>query len=569
MKKKFLIGMAVLLSASLFFLGCGGGDDDEPSSGGGEDKEPVTVSAFELGGFFAAPVTDQTAATEFTTGDDGQYDGAIAWNPAIVGGKFAATADYTATVTLTAKGDYTFSGVGLNAFTYAGAASVTNLASNGTVTVVFPKTGGTENEPAAVDALELDSFFTKPATGGTPAASFAGNSQYSGTIAWTKADGTAFTGNFAAGTSYKAVVTLTVKNSTFTFNGVEADSFTYSGAASVTNAVNTGVVTIVFPTLPGTATDPVVADALELAGSITAPVTGAMPDTVFASPSDQYTGGTVAWKDNKDEAVPATGFAGAAVYVATVTLTPTTGVTFEDADDFEYDGATITQAAGSVAGTVTVTVTFGVTDTVVTALDLKAAIVLPKTGDEPVTEFVDDEQYTGGTVAWTDDTNAAAGAKFASGKVYKATVTLAAEEGYTFATLTEASFKYDGATVVFVPATGVVTVTFPVTVVGALLTAGFEYEEIPVTPVYTNVDSVKTLTLTATVAGYTDLAWYLDGADDALSEGITGENDEICALTVTGYGTAKKHTVIVTGTKDDVPASTSYTFTVAALDAAD
>jgi hypothetical protein len=573
MKKKFLIGMAVLLSASLFFLGCGGGDD-EPSSGGNDDNEPVTVDAFELGGFFALPVTDQPAATEFTTGADGQYDGAVAWDPAIVGGKYAATTEYTATVTLTAKGDYTLNGVGLNAFKYEGATSVANLASNGEVTVVFPKTGGTLAAPVAVDALELGGFFAKPATGGTPAVSFTGNSQYSGAIAWTKADDSTFTGNFEAGTSYKAVVTLTAKP-TFTFNGVEADSFTYSGAASVTNAANTGVVTVVFPTLPGTSENPVVADALELAGSITAPVTGATPDTVFASPSDQYTGGTVAWTDEEEKAVSGA-FAEKTVYVATVTLTPATGVTFEEAEDFEYDGATdIAQTAGTGtdAGKVTVTVTFGVTDTVVTALDLATAIALPKTGGTPDPAFAspDADQYAGGTVAWTDDANVAveAGAKFASGKIYKATVTLTAEEDYTFATLAADSFTYAGANVVFAPGTGVVTVTFPVTVVGALLTAGFDYEEIPVAPVYTDVNNVKTLTLTAGTAEYdANLEWYLDGNDTALNEGLSGTKNVVCSLTVTDYDPAKKHTVIVTGTKDDVPASTSYTFTVAALDEA-
>jgi uncharacterized repeat protein (TIGR02543 family) len=45
---------------------------------------------------------------------------------------------------------------------------------------------------------------------------------------------------------YKAVVTLAAKPG-FTFSGLGADSFSYTGAATVTNAANSGTVTVTFP----------------------------------------------------------------------------------------------------------------------------------------------------------------------------------------------------------------------------------------------------------------------------------------------------------------------------------
>jgi endo-1,4-beta-xylanase len=57
------------------------------------------------------------------------------------------------------------------------------------------------------------------------------------------------TGNFAGGTAYKATVTLTAKSG-FTFAGIVADMFTYTGATSVTHSAGTGTsltVTISFP----------------------------------------------------------------------------------------------------------------------------------------------------------------------------------------------------------------------------------------------------------------------------------------------------------------------------------
>ena len=67
-----------------------------------------------------------------------QYTGTINWSPD--DSSFAAETVYTATITLTAKPGYTFTGVTEDFFKVAGADSVTNAADSGVVTAVFPKT---------------------------------------------------------------------------------------------------------------------------------------------------------------------------------------------------------------------------------------------------------------------------------------------------------------------------------------------------------------------------------------------------------------------------------------------
>jgi hypothetical protein len=84
----------------------------------------------------AAPMTGQAPATTITT--NAQYAGTIVWSPAVAaGGTFAANTAYTATITLSAKPPYTFTGV--TAFTVAGA-TVTYTAGTNIVTAEFPAT---------------------------------------------------------------------------------------------------------------------------------------------------------------------------------------------------------------------------------------------------------------------------------------------------------------------------------------------------------------------------------------------------------------------------------------------
>lgn len=103
-----------------------------------EQGSDTTVSNLNLTSKLTAPATGGTPATTIT---DDQYTGTITWsdNPTM----FIGDMVYTATVTLTAKDGYTFSGVYENAFSYDGATSAVNSVDSDntmTITIVFPQT---------------------------------------------------------------------------------------------------------------------------------------------------------------------------------------------------------------------------------------------------------------------------------------------------------------------------------------------------------------------------------------------------------------------------------------------
>lgn len=163
-----------------------------------------------------------------------QFTGEIIWKPKLNDSKFGPQTTYTATITLTPKVGYTLSGVAANFFTVEGATSVSNAANSGVVTATFPQTG-----TAVVWDNDLWKV-TTPETGKTPVLDFTG-SNYTGKVVWSPEAST-----FAASTVYTATVTLTPKEG-FTFDGIPENFFKRSGATSVANAANSGVVTIVFP----------------------------------------------------------------------------------------------------------------------------------------------------------------------------------------------------------------------------------------------------------------------------------------------------------------------------------
>jgi len=188
---------------------------------------PITIAAIQGVTVPAAGGTPVTSITE-----NAQYSGTVTWNgnPST----FAQSTQYTATITLTAKGDYTLQGVASNFFTVSGA-TATNSANSGVITAVFPATGAAAVNIAAIQGV------TAPVAGGTPVKTITENAQYSGTVAWSPNHST-----FAAGTVYTATITLTPKTG-YTLQGVAANFFKVAGATSVSNSANSGVITATFP----------------------------------------------------------------------------------------------------------------------------------------------------------------------------------------------------------------------------------------------------------------------------------------------------------------------------------
>ena len=105
------------------------------------------------------PVAGATPATTVT--ETAQYTGAISWSPS--DNPFEGPVVYTATITLTAKAGYTFTGVDANSFTVAGATTVTNTADTGVVTAVFPATSA-----LAVVTIKAILGVTIPVVGAVP-----------------------------------------------------------------------------------------------------------------------------------------------------------------------------------------------------------------------------------------------------------------------------------------------------------------------------------------------------------------------------------------------------------------
>jgi uncharacterized repeat protein (TIGR02543 family) len=104
-------------------------------------------------------------------------------------------------------------------------------------------------EDTVVNAFDLTDMVAAPVQDHEPDTGPIDTTQYTGTITWWENDGVnpALT-VFAADTVYEAVVTLTAKTG-YTFTGVAADSFTYTGA-TVTHGAGSGntlTVTITFP----------------------------------------------------------------------------------------------------------------------------------------------------------------------------------------------------------------------------------------------------------------------------------------------------------------------------------
>jgi hypothetical protein len=210
-----------------------------------------------------------------------------------------------------------------------------------------------------VNALDLSALVTAPATGAAPNTTAINVTQYTGSISWLKNDNSAHSGNFAGAAVYKAQVSLTAKTG-YTFTGVTANSFTYTGA-SVENDAGSGATLTVTITLPATA--PAVVSDTDLALLVLAPRAGNSSTSSFPwlLPVTQYTG-SIAWQTS-DGTTHSGVFAASTVYKAVVSLTAQTGYTFTGlgTNAFTHTGAaTVSNAAGSGA-TLTVTITFPVT----------------------------------------------------------------------------------------------------------------------------------------------------------------------------------------------------------------
>jgi hypothetical protein len=433
----------------------------------------VKVTDLGLGFYVPAPFNGGTPVWSVA---GPEYTGTVVWfvtGGASHTGLFEPNTAYTATLTLAAGAGYTFTGVLADSFTHVpsdvpSGAIVRNQADTGLVTIDFPPTGSTAAVP--VTDLVLDTYIPKPVTGRTPKTRV-DESQYTGTVEWTKtAGGASHAGLFAANTAYTATVRLIAKSG-FTFDGVVADTFTHTGApGGVSNAAGTGSAITVTIDFPETAGMPVT--DLDLTYNVIAPTENAIPVTGFDRP--QYTG-AAAWKKTLDNAPHSGFFEINTAYTATVTLTAKTGYTFNGiaANAFIHGGADTSvmpsnpAAPAGTGGTIIVTIVFPATPTSATAvtdLALTYNVTAPTAGGSPVTSFRG-PQYagrvdwfvTGGSTPYSDI--------FRLDTAYTAVVTMLPDPGFTFTGVLANTFTHAGAPggVTNDLNSNVVTINFPKT----------------------------------------------------------------------------------------------------------
>jgi hypothetical protein len=347
------LGIAVLAAMLVFaFAGCKEPDADEPPPL--PTPSPSSLSVINISAIqgVTVPTKDGIPVTAIT--ENAQYKGTVAWSPSVNENEtFVIFTEYTAYITLTAKAGFTLQGVPTDFFTVDGAKSVSNDASSGVIIAEFPPTTDVINI-AAIKGV------TVPKNGEVPITNITENAQYSGTVTWSPY----VNERFAAITPYTATITLTAK-SDFTLQGVPADFFKVEGAASVSNAANSGVITAVFPS-----TDPTSIDTVSI--SVIAPAKGATPST-FATSSGtvNYNIGTVTWLPS----VTNNKFLGGTKYTATVMLTARHGYTFSG-----LSSATINEQNAAISDNTSATV--------------KLSYTFPATSDKIVTGFVIKTQPT-------------------------------------------------------------------------------------------------------------------------------------------------------------------------------
>jgi len=267
---------------------------------------PTLITAAQITGV-TSPVATATPSTNIA--NDTGFTSSLAWNGNPI--TFSHSTAYTARITLTAASGYTFTGgfantAQISGFSVNGIAPVW-VSNNGTTLVfdvAFPQTGAAPITSAAVDVIA-------PVTGATPSgtATTSGTVNFTlGTVAWSPNHNP-----FQGGTQYTATVTLTAQPG-HTFTGLS--TATINGqTATVTNNIGTAV-TLSF-TFPDTDLAPITTAAI----TVTAPATGATPNTV-ATGTGNFTMSAVSWTPTDNP------FLAATQYTASVTLTASSGHTF-------------------------------------------------------------------------------------------------------------------------------------------------------------------------------------------------------------------------------------------------
>ena len=196
-------------------------------------SRPVTLTLIVLGDLVVIPVTSVTLDKSTLNLTVGGTVGTLVEtvNPVNATNKSVTWSSYNTAVATVANGKVNPLAAGtaiITVKTVDGGKIATSL-----VTVAAPVSDTVINIKAIPGVVA-------PVRGATPVTAAIDTTQYTGTVTWSPV-----ANPFAASTVYTANIVLTAKSG-FTLTGVTANYFTVAGAATVTNAANSGVVTAVF-----------------------------------------------------------------------------------------------------------------------------------------------------------------------------------------------------------------------------------------------------------------------------------------------------------------------------------
>jgi hypothetical protein len=427
----------------------------------------------------------------------------------------AAIVSYTATsspggltATLTQSGSGTITVTGLSPNT---SYTFTITANNGTLTSSASSASNSVTTSKTQITTAAISGITAPSTGATPITSTTSNGQYSTTITWSGSPSV-----YAPNIAYTATITI-IPESTFTSTGVSANFFTVSGATSVTNDINSGTVTAVFPTTEiVTPSAPTIGTATST-GTTTATISFTAPTSNGGAPIVSYTA------TSSPGGITATLTQSGSGTITVTGLSPNTSYTFTVS---AYNG-TLTSSASSASNSITTN------KNVITTAAI-AGVTAPSTGATPVSSTSSNGQYST-TITWSGSP-----ATFAADTAYTATITILPDSNYTLTGVAANFFTVTGATATNLINSGVITAAFPAVAI-----------EAPGAPTIGTATSTGTTTATVSFTAPT-----ADGGAPIVSYTATSSPGGLSAtLTQSASGT-----ITVAG----LSPSTAYTFTVTA-----
>jgi len=220
------------------------------------------------------------------------------------------------------------------------------------------------------------------------------------------------------------------------------------------------------------------------------------PRSVEIAPKDGKSDGDITVKYNDNKIAPS------AVGVYTVT--------FDVKESENY-----TEKAGLIAGTLTI-------NTAKVSIAAIPGVTAPKAGETPVAAIIPTAQYTG-TVTWEPKDST-----FKSTKTYTATITLTVKDGYTLQGVEAGFFRVTGAaTVSYSAGSDIVTAVFPAThgAAGIAINLWVNEDKQILDLSNNNVTiskggAVKSFTATVN-SGYTDIQWLMLGVPLGSGASIT------------------------------------------------